>query len=785
MIRQSDVDLDEPLFIDLETRSAADLPKVGGWNYAVHPSTHIFSVAWSPAPDEYHIWYPWHDSVPAGYTAAQGTTAEQHFGRDVPEALLINLHRKWCAHNAWNFDALVWRAVMGDAYEPADWIDTEPLARAIGLPGGLDMIGKRLWGEGKYKAAKAVLKKHMHGLEFGDAANIPAGVLPMLGEYNVQDVFLLRGIWGEVKRWLVMPEREWDVLNAHRDINHRGAPLDEDLLVALIDLTDEGKTEAVKLIAELTKDSKSPLLTINDLQSRNKVFAWLDAIGVSVGSSLRKELVQQFIDTHRTEEEDDDENATDDEDEYRANAAVAVALAVQVLQLRSAALRITGGKLAAAADAVCADGRVRGLFVYAGAHTFRWAGRRVQVQNLPRPKEGIKVWEFVQAYEASRFVCQRPTLSYATVDALLPDRSDKRYRTLTPDDAASAMVRVMFHGGQDDPTMGDCFADEYVSDPDGLIVADLSGIEARVLAKLAGEKWLMDLFWAGGDPYIPMAEVVFGPRETWPGYDPKTLKKHPRRQVGKVIELGSGFQLGGTKMDVYAAAQGCDLAALGTSGDECVMAYRKSHPAIAGVVAGEYKGRPYFRDGYWHKLNDAATAACTHRGQEFTVGSEWPVTFVCDGPHLLMYLPGGRRMIYRNARVEATVPAYLKGTGKTIPSVTYTSPRFGDFRIPMYPGKWTENVVQAISRDIMANSIVNLERDGFPILFHVHDEAGGRGRYSRKSAFMSAFTTCPDWATNFPLDAEGGWLPRYSKTAPPGDRFKEELWRNGAFVKIA
>lgn len=812
--------LDPPVFIDLETRSACDLPKAGGWNYAAHPSTHIMTVSWSDAPDSYHIWYPWHPTIREDYTEAQEVDAESHYGPEIPEALRAVVGRRWCAHNAWNFDQLVWSEKMPEEMQPLDWIDTEPLARAIGLPGGLDAIGKRLWGEGKYAVAKTVLKKHMHGLVYGDAADVPTGVMPMLGKYNLQDVVLMRGVWDEVVRWLKFPQEEWDVLAMHRGINHRGAPIDQDLLVSLIDLTDEGKSEAVKTIAGLTAGGKVELKTINDLQSRPKMFAWLDSIGITrfgnaKKGSLRRELVAQFIDAYQHEDGGDDSAPSelgDEDDDLTVDEAReqsrSIALAVRVLQLRSAALRITGGKLAAAAAAICADGRVRGLFVYAGAHTFRFAGRRIQVQNLPRPKDGIAaeqlkdgswrfpIWEMIDKHERRDPKSGRNALGYKAVDALLPDRGNSRFRHLTPDDAASALIRMMIVSGETDyDREGKPIDWRDAEDPMGVLAADLSGIEARVLGHFAGEQGLMKTLWDGADLYIPMAEVMFGPWQSWPGVDPtsyKTAKKHPYRQAGKIVRLGAGYQLGGPGMDIYAMAQGFDLSAQGTSGPEAVYAYRKLHPAIAGEAVWkkwwdstkkDYVEREVFQGGLWNNLSNAAKAAVRGEGPA-TVGVGFRVTFDKEGPHLMCYLPSGRRLIYRNARINPNgVPPFLRGTGRTTEVLEYLSPRYG--WVHMYGGKWAENTVQAIARDFMTYGMLMVEQSGLPIIIHVHDEGVGVGRHSQKNQFMGAFTTLPPWASNFPLDAEGGWLPRYSKSPPPGDRYKEEVWRNGNFYKMA
>jgi len=772
----------EPVFIDLETRSALDLPKVGGWKYAQHPSTHILTCAWSDAPNRFHIWYPWHPTIREDYSKAQGITAFAYHGPDVPEPLKEVTNRPWCAHNAWEFDELVWRHKCTE-WQPCEWFDTSPLARAVGLPGGLDQIGHRLWGHGKYKAAGKLMKKHCQGRDHGDAVDVPPGIMPMIAEYNVQDVVLLRGVWEEVARWLKLPGEEQEVIKAHIAINARGVKIDRALLHALISLTEQGKAHAIEKIAELTRGGKVELLSEADLNSRARIIEWLESIGIpvktqfrvvktagdgtkTVSVSLGKELVQRFIDVYSASEEEGDDTADEEDADTEKVDGEALNLAVRVLQLRASALRITGGKLTAAAGAIGDDDHLRGWAVYAGAHTFRWAARKLQPHNLPRPKDGIKAWDYIDLFQ------KKGKLEYTDVDALLEDarKGAGRQKYLTPDDVASALIRSLFV--------------PYTHES-WVLAADYASIEARVLGHLAGDAVLMKTFWDVTDPYIPMAEVMFGPWQAWPGVDGdyKKAKKHSYRQAGKIVRLGAGYQLGGTKMSVYAAANGVDLAANGTSGPEAILAYRKFHPKIAGIVAGDYNGVPYFRGGIWEQLNEGAKAACLSRGLEFSVGHGFKVVFVCDGPHLLCYLPSGRRLIYREARVTQVQPKFLQGSDKKIDAVVYTSARYGPTQ--MYGGKWTENVVQAISRDFLAAALVRLEQAGIEVALHVHDEVVSSGQREQYPQFMNLVSSLPAWAADFPLDAEGGYAPRYAKSPPPGDEFREQVWRNGSFLKAA
>lgn len=746
-----------PVFIDLETRSCCDLPEKGGHNYAADPTTRLLTASWSAEPDVYHLWLPGADKFPpADYRRTHLSDCVLHIGAEIPEPLLAVLDRPWVAHNAWTFDEPVWGALYPGS-EPEQWLDTYPLALACGLPGGLNAIAQRLWGEGKYEAGAKMLKtaSRCDDPDLCDAENVPVAVQVMVGKYNVQDVRLLRWLWDELVRSYGNPQSEFDVMLAHRKVNDRGVRIDRPLLKNLIRLSDECRGRAIGNIAKLTDNV---LDSQNALQSRNRVLDWLGSQGLDLGKNLRKtnksgeevsslarQIVEKFVNVH---DGNNDEQGEDESDELGPEARKNLPTILKVLELRSAALRVTHGKLDAALHSLNADDRVHGLYVYYGAHTGRWAGRRIQPHNLPKAKDGINnlprgTWTLFDMYDAGK-------LDYDNVAVLLPEE-----RFLTPDDAVSAMIRGLLL-----PDVGRVLA-----------TADLAQIECRVLAYLAGEEWLMDTFWNQEDPYLKLGPRVFGPYETWPECK-GGLKKHPYRHVLKIIELGSGFGLGIDQFALYAAASGVDLDRVGTDAKTCIEAYRSSHPKIAGYEAGEFNGRKFYKNGFWHRLNDAAIFACNHPGRVKTVGR---IEFVKQNGDLLMRLPSGRHLVYRSARVEATVPKFLRGSGKTVDSVVYSSPRFG--RIVMYPGKWAENAVQAVARDGLANSIVNLERAAMPVCLHVHDEAGSSVQEDEDERFMEVMTTPPPWLTDFCYDAEGGISPRYSKSPPPG--VKESVYRNG------
>jgi DNA polymerase len=728
-----------PVFIDLETRSACDLKAEGGWRYSAHPTTRLLTVAWRVDGQD-HVWLPGLTDLPDEYRELHLSGVNVHLRQDgIPTALTDVLDRDWVAHNAWGFDRQVWERLTGT--RPRSWIDTQPLAMALGLPAGLQMIAMRLWGEGKYAEGSRELKNASKCLSVEDAdpENVPFGRQVLVARYNVQDVRLLADLWAVIQERLVQPVTERQVMLASDACNSRGVLVDRPLLLALQTFMAEARERSVQRIAELTEGA---LPDRKALRSRVRVLAWLTQMGVSLGSSLRKEIIAQFIADNEEEAEErgseaDSQDATDNPNNPN------LPLVVTVLSLRMQVIRVTEGKLESASRATDADSRARSLLVYHGAHTGRWAARRIQVHNLPRPKPGVDTWAVRNLFD------QTGSLSCGDVEKTLPeDRS--AYRVLSLDDVASAMIRSVFV-----PSPGKVLA-----------AADLANIEARILAWLAGEKWLMESFWSSGDPYITMAERIFGPSDRWPKTAP-TPKKHSYRQVGKIVELGAGFQLGAAKFTLYAAANGIDLGAVGTTPLACISAYRRAHPAIAGAEAGEYNGVPYFRGGIWDQYN-AAVVSAVENNARVDVG---PVSFFPQKDSLVCLLPSGRRIVYQQAKAEDR-----DFFGKMIRAVSYLSPRFG--RVQLYGGKITENVVQAIARDVLGYGMVRCEQSGLPIVLHVHDELVAETEEERFEDFMSCVTDRPEWLTDFPLDAEGCTMPCYSKSPPPGK--KDILYRNGA-----
>ncbi len=735
--------------IDLETRSACDLREHGGHLYAEHPTTRLLTVAWH-VDDQYHVWLPGVERAPPALLAQHLQGVEVHLGPEFPK---IPTDRPWVGHNAFGFDEIVWARLAPAEAQPPKWIDSMCLALAAGLPAGLQHIGERLWGEGKYKEGSRELQRASRATSINDceACDVPTGSAVLVARYNVQDVKLTVDLMEELNGCLHLPPHELRVLAAHRAINNRGVRIDTELVTALYRLANEAVADCVQRIAELT-DGFFP--DEASLRKRTRVLEWVRSMGVEFGDSLRREIVNQFIEESKDAKEET--QLHDDEDGDPIGSTKNLMLVCEVLQLRQAALRITGAKLEAAGKRVDARGVARALFAYWAAHTGRWAGRGIQVQNLPRPKEAVPVWPLVREYRRGNLSLER---TRTLLDADFRRANERRrragqdllIRAPTADDAASGMIRSLFV-----PHEGD----------ECLLAADLAAIEARVLNWLAGSQWMLDIFATGGDPYIEFCRKVTGEL---------IKKKDPRRQVWKVILLGAGYQLGADKLAVYAAGQGVDLTVAGLTPQSAIDAYRDAHPEIAGVVAGYLKdgsGRTWRTGGLWYDLNNAAIEVCTNGGRV----DAGKCTFYHAHGHMYVTLPSGRELVYRNARVQTSIR-----WGREVPQVVYASPRWRNTLL--YGGKLAENITQAVASDFIRHAMVLMHDSGIRTVLHVHDEIVASGFRRQLPEFMRMMTAVPEWAPGFPLEAEGGWLPRYAKGPPKGLRWKEQVWRNGTRVK--
>ena len=705
-----------PVFIDFETASAADLRSVGGRRYASHTSTRVLCLcaSWDlPNGTARNLaWVP----------SSLGLSALPHFttdgteivrGDEIPEelALAVRSIGSVAAHNANSFDRHVWDKFV--KVRVPTWVDTIHLARAAGLPAGLDKLGQ-WFGLGGKDEGSAVLKKVMR-LEWDDKLQdwsnkfIAPGSVATVVRYCVRDVDLLRTIWDRVTS-------DGDACDAgaiefDQRVNDFGVGFDERLAARIATVSTQLVTESGQEIERLTNGA----LKATDLRSIPKVKAWLETHGVSL-QNLRRETVESFI-----ANPDSFITGQDDTDEYEpAEDAIGVTPEVmQVLRLRNSALRVTGAKLERA-SAACINGRLFDLFGYHQAHTGRWSSRLMQVHNLPSGVSGANL----------PALCDNLTLEAVKAEAI---RLTKLDDLVLPDDVLSTLVRLTLI-----PTTGYEF-----------VIGDFASIESRVLAWCAGERSLISAFEEGKDPYKLLASIMYK-------IDIADVTKE-QRQAGKVAVLGCGYGMGHKRLNDFAHAVGIDLAAAGTTPEKVVDGYRSAFPAIAGVYDGEYEGRPMRKGGIWRDVEKAFRDVTSG---EVPVAYAARCKFTRNGCNTIITLPSGRRLTYRRARFET----YEDQFGRTRQAIVFTGGR-GDVRT--YGGKLVENIVQAIARDLLRDAGIAVQRK-WNVPLHVHDELVaeakiGEGKKVLKE-MLQIMSTAPEWAPGLPLGAEGHVAPRYTKS---------------------
>lgn len=382
----------------------------------------------------------------------------------------------------------------------------------------------------------------------------------------------------------------------------------------------------------------------------------------------------------------------------------------RVLELRADAGRSSIAKLDTMLDAVCTDGNIRGLTMYHGASTGRETHKLVQPGNMPRG----------DVNDVERFIPEILGREYDSIDLVA-----------NPVAVVSSLLRG-------------CLVPPPGYD---MIAADFSAIEARVLVVLAGQEDVVDnwrAFDAGDksrDQYIRNAMALYGiPFDE--------VKKVPHRQTGKFQELGCGYGMGHKKA-VTAAKDVYQLELSEERAKEIVGAYRETHPMVVG---------------FWHQANDAAIEAVATPGTVVTFGALRNLHFTKRGAYLYLILPSKRPLVYAAPKIVDRKTPW----GEMKPAVEFSSvdPLTKKWsRSSLYGGLIVENIVQAVSRDLLKEADLRVEQRGYEVVLDVHDEVVARVPVGVGSVdeFERLLAETPEWARGWPVKAEGWRGPRYRK----------------------
>ncbi|MGX7196749.1 DNA polymerase [Enterococcus olivae] len=649
------------LNIDIETYSDEDLMKVGVYKYVDSPNFEILLFAFS---------------VDGGPVECIDLTKDK-----VPEEIIEALDDPEVTKIAFNaqFERVCLSKFVGasERLDPAQWRCTMVHANQLGLPASLGQCAKYLGIEQQKDTRGTQLinffSKPCKPTKKNDqrTRNLPEHdpeKWQTFVEYCIQDVNVEMAIAEKLGK-VPVKESEWQLYALDQQINDRGAQVDGELATA-----------AVEMMEELTDENMAKLREVTGLENPNslkQLKEWLAAQGTPF-EKLGKDLVEAAVSGGKLPEQ------------------VETALRLR-LNLSNSSTK----KYIMMDGATCRDGRIHGILQFYGANrTGRWAGRLLQVQNLPR--NYLREIEF-----ARELVKAKDTEGIELMYDSVPDTLKQLIRT--------GLI---------------------AKDGHRFVISDFSAIEARVIAWYANQDWVLDVFRTHGKIYEATAAQMFGLGKV-EDYDWKSHTGKDMRQRGKVATLALGYQGGpGALKAMGALEQGIKEEEL----QDIVNRWREANKRIKN---------------FWFDTQRAVIDCLKNGG--ITKGPKG-LKFYKKFGFLFIQLPSGRKLAYAKAHLEEGNygPAvFYEGQGD---KVAFTKQQ-------TYGGKLVENIVQATARDVLAESLVRLEKEGYPVVFHVHDEAVCEVPYDFGSVdkMNEILSVVPDWAEGLPLAAAGFETKFYMK----------------------
>lgn len=666
------------LSIDLETYSEVSIGKAGSYRYILDPSFEILLFAYSL------------DGMPV-------EVIDVASGQIIPLWLKNALKNPLYIKHAYNA-AFEWFALSKYLgwLPPDQWRDTMLHALYCGYPASLDAAGKAMGlpeNKKKLTTGKALIRYFCVPCKPSNANGNRTRNLPkhdpdkwkLFKEYNGQDVVTEMEIDHRLSAFPVpaFVQKQWET---DLQMNARGVAADMELVRGALVI---GAIVKSRLMTEARQ-----LSGLDNPNSIRQLAQWLTDVTDSDAeiTSVTKETVATML-----------------KQPQPANVQ-------RMLEIRQELGKTSTKKYDALETCIADDGRVRGLLQFYGANrTGRWAGRLVQVQNLPR----------------------------TYTHPLPPARQLVKDRNIDG-------LRMMY--GSINDTLSQLIRTAFVATPGNVLIdADFSAIEARVISWLAGQEWRLEVFRTHGKIYEASASQMFHvPIE-------KIKKGNPEyalRQRGKVAELALGYQGGVSAMRRMDVGHNLD----DLSDDE-----------VKGIVDRWRETNSMIRD-LWNIVDSAAITVITNGGAQ-TIRSETTdaiITLACEldvitgTRYMTILLPSGRKLYYPSPEIG------VNRWGN--PSVSYTGQNQTTKRwerVETYGGKLVENIVQAIARDCLAIAIENLEAQGLHVVFHIHDEVViDTPAWADEDTMLETVTkimTKPiPWAQMLPLNADG-WVDKFFK----------------------
>ena len=646
------------LGIDIETYSSNDLVGGGVYKYVEAPDFTILLFAYSI------------DGGPVQCT-------DLAMGETLPDEVFAALTDPDVIKTAFNaaFERICISVYFfsGRILDPAQWRCTMVLAARMGLPLSLGQCGEVLrLAEGKMTEGKALIRYFSVPAK-GGKRHLPSDApekWETFKKYNIRDVEVEQAILKKVRR-LQPAAFDEELYVADQEINDRGVMIDRVLVDAAARFDDEYKTQLLAEAQQLTgmENPNSPAQIKEYLHK---------ATGMTVASLNKANL--------------------DDIDKK----LIYWPKAQRVIAIRREMGKTSNKKYKAMQNCVCKDGRIHGLLQFCGAaRTGRWAGRLVQVQNLPQ--------NHLEDLDYARTLVRQGDI----------DEFEMNYANVTF--VLSELIRTAF-----------------IAEPGKIFhVCDFSAIEARVIAWLAGEEWVLDVFRTNGDIYCANASKMFK----------VPVEKHgqnaPLRQKGKIATLALGY---GGGVSALEAMGGSKLGLTEAEEKEIVGLWRDSNPRIVKM---------------WAIIEKAAMTAIK-TGQSVTIHRN--IVVARQWGMLTITLPSGRTICYPRAEVSTEYNDGWRGDHDIIEyeGLNQTTKKWEKVRT--YGGKLTENIVQAVARDILGIVILRAKAAGLNIVFHIHDEIIVEATPDQTLADVEALFSKPiDWCRDLPLKGAGYTTPYYLK----------------------
>ena len=619
------------LSIDIETYGSVDLTKSGVYKYTQN-DFEILLIAYAYDDEEIKI-----------IDLKNNEKIPPQLKKDILDENIIKT-----AFNA-NFERVCLSKYFNTYLSPKMFRCTQVHALYLGLPHGLDNVAKSLrLKEQKLEEGKSLIrffmkKENLDLLTSDVESSKKAEAIKKYQDfksYCINDVRVERSIRRVLEK-VKFPESEQKLWELDQEINDRGVLVDTNILENAIYYDKEFKSSLIEKLKLITN--------IDNPKSNTQMKNYLKSLGLEV-TSLSKESVDALLNSKEVKN------------------SVYYETIQKVLHLRAMLNKTSTKKYEAMKRCMCEDERIRGLFQFYGANrTGRWAGRLVQVQNLPQNK-------------LENLGEVRENLS-KDINTKLPSRNKNFNLNLHTNNEQnlssilSQLIRTTFIPKKEHR----------------FIIADFSAIEARIIAYLSDEKWRIDVFNTHGKIYEASASKMFKVDIN------EITKESELRQKGKIAELALGYQ-GGVGALVSMGAYNMNLCE--SELVEIVKAFRNSNTNIVKL---------------WNRVEKAFIDAVNNKS---IVHIDKDISFIYEGNILFIKLPSGRRLSYIRPRID-----YDNGFNKSV--ITYEgvdSTTKKQTRLTTYGGKLVENIVQAIARDVLGMAMMNLRDEGFNIVMHIHDE---------------------------------------------------------------